>query len=103
MFTVKFPVIVVYVATSLASKMNVETIVVFCIVSCLYHFMLALLCFCVAAEFSVNKDLYTYKKRILLEQRSYSQPVVKVVMCSRGSCASEVETHRSISKLIFFR
>jgi len=33
-----------------------DLIVVFCIVSCL----LVLLCFCVATEFSVNKDLYKY-------------------------------------------
>ena len=34
-----------------------DVIVVFCIVSCLY-LCFALLCFCVAAVLSVNKDLY---------------------------------------------
>ena len=37
--------------------MSTKLIVVFCIVSCLY-LCVALLCFCNATEFSVNKDLY---------------------------------------------
>ena len=41
----------------LVSTTVMDLIVVFWIVSCLYLFMLALLCFGVANEFSVNKDL----------------------------------------------
>ena len=37
-----------------------DLIVVFCI---LFIFMLLLYCFCVATEFSVNKDLYKKVKR----------------------------------------
>jgi len=35
-----------------------DLIVVFFLYCILFVFMLALLCFCFAAEFSVNKDLY---------------------------------------------
>ena len=40
----------------------VDLIVVFCI---LFVFMLVLYCFCVATEFSVNKDLYNYTGAIV--------------------------------------
>jgi len=40
-----------------------DLIVVFCI---LFAFMLVLYCFCVATEFSVNKDLY--KNRVPISQ-----------------------------------
>jgi len=42
---------------SVTSTTVMDLIVVFCIVS-FFVFMFALLCFCVATEFSVNKDLY---------------------------------------------
>ena len=38
-----------------------DLIVVFCI---LFAFMLVLYCFCVATEFSVNKDLYEIKPNL---------------------------------------
>ena len=49
-----------------------DLIVVFCI---LFVFMLVLYCFCVATEFSVNKDLYGIMVDGVIIRTSHIQPV----------------------------
>jgi len=48
-----------------------DLIVVFCI---LFVFMLVLYCFCVATEFSVNKDLYGIMVDGVIIRTSHIQP-----------------------------
>ena len=66
------------------------------VVFALFVFMLPLLCFCVAAVFSVNKDLYKSKSRMHFLYFAY---LVSAIYESRHMCVTEA-TERSSATIV---
>jgi len=61
-----------------------DLIVVFCI---LFVFMLVLYCFCVATEFSVNKDLYITIREELMSRINITLFLIRFVTSAHGDAA----------------
>jgi len=74
-----------------------DLIVVFCI---LFVFMLVLYCFCVATEFSVNKDLYKVAHVINQQQTMLTTFQLSKSAANRSKDASAyIRTHTQTDKL----